>query len=175
MTDNVELALKVKDLVVQAFVNDAATFDDFYTAFYGVKLAGHDCFKVDRARQAQGERVASLRALLNIDLQKFNPRLTFDESLINEYDIADLMNFIGALREMIPYSVVVETLGLGCIWMEYGIYGNRPRRGRLPFLDKAEIEAVLNDEQRSEPSFSTASNWDNLKQRFHAQLELQIN
>jgi hypothetical protein len=173
VTENVSLVPKVKDLVATAFRTSDASFDDFYTALYGVKVAGRAKFNVDRSSLVQGERLASLRALLSIDLKKFNNKDSFTASLINEYDVADLRMFAIELRELIPYNTFIETVGLGCIWMEYGIYGNRSKSGKIPFLDKSAIEAPL--DQWAAAADRDFGSWGDLKGRFGAQLELAFN
>jgi hypothetical protein len=170
--DNLNLVPLVRDKIRHAMSDEDSTFDDFYAAIYGLKLSNHrEHFNVGKDGAPNSYRVAELKAMLGLEFHDFDRKASFDQSLINEYMVADVMSFNFALRDLLPYEVAIQKVGTGCLWLEYSIYGFGTEKARpdLPQLSKRDVEW-----NKSGDVPASAQAWFALKERFHAEIELKL-
>jgi len=107
--------------------NRWTAFDDVYLAIYCSRLAA---LKAPVEGGPKLERLdltlaCRLYVLLDMDIPHFSQNALFEETLISEYAVMDLMYFRGALQNLVPYPLRLERFALGCVEMEFGVYAPR--------------------------------------------------
>lgn len=155
-------------------------FNDVYLATYVMNLLNEKTLaRVDQNvglyRDAPSDYTRySLRVLMDIDAPALKEKPAFTETLVDEWSLIKVYDCVQTIRSMLPYTVNIEGYGLGCIWVECGIYADtslfEPTES-LPFLEKQEIESSLSSEGNlADGDFSPlppgAGPWANLKNRF---------
>jgi hypothetical protein len=132
------------ELVDKVGLRDDSGFDDYYLCLYISHLANIGSLHIEPNAKPGLSKLLALKALLDINLPEYKPGMTFDQTLLDEYLVADILLFTKAVKQIIPYATYVEGIGLGCVWLEFGVYGDRkgftPGRD-LPFLSKKVAEA----------------------------------
>jgi hypothetical protein len=104
-----------------------------------------------------------LKVLMDARLPKKSSDAEFAKTLIDEFVVSDLQQFRRSIEYLMPYSTRVESFSLGCIWVEFGMYGRPQLKSETArsLLRKDDVEGL------SKP-------WAQLKTRFHVE-SLELN
>ncbi len=138
-----------------------ASFDDYYLGIYILNLTPQHEIELKPLVKPGLARLRSLRAMLQVDFPTFKPGMSFQDSILDETVVADLIQFMQRVRTLVPYPTSMEAFGLGCVWMAFGIYGKGAGKSRerdLPALEKKDDEA--------DPEHTAHPAWRQLKLRF---------
>jgi|GEM_PF-5844186 len=148
-----------KDIILKSTY---ASYDELYLSYYTINLHKVNSVKItgDPSLLRSG---ANITAVLDVDFPVSKSGMDFEDSLIDEFNIAKLKRFSNALLELVPYKMSAKTFGLGCVWFEYAVHTPAkltPETGPVPFLDQ---EVVKNSKE-----------WQEFKARFGV-VDLEIN
>lgn len=163
-----QISVLLKKFQKERSLQEDASYDDYYLHFYLLHLAQMPSVRISSSAGKGLSKLFDLSALLRFKNDEYDQfrlpvlseKLTFEKSLINEFIVADVLYFASSVKELIPYPVGLEQLGLGCISLEFGIYGlgEVPKDSSLPFLSKHDIEADI--------EHTKSERWRQVKQRF---------
>lgn len=141
---------------------DWTSFDELYLALYEFNLYGRRSRKLKQKKRPDtfAHRM-SLRLLIDKDFPNIEDGQKFEQTLIDEFLISDLMKLRGRIEEIISYPVELREFGVGCIFLEFNIFGkpNKTKKS-LPSLDEDHIKS--------------SRVWNSLKSRFEIS-ELELN
>jgi hypothetical protein len=120
------------------------TFDDVYVGLYALNLAGVD-EKADPVSEGPEIPSVLLRAVLDVEFPRIDPRSDFHETLISEYAVAEVVKFRQAIDRLIPYRTALKAAGVGCVALDFAVFAlpgdNEVADGPgLPGLSKAILE-----------------------------------
>ena len=140
------------------------SFDDLYLALYVGRLHVWKArsFTHPWLAKAGLKLVRRLYVLLDIDVPAFAQDSDFEETLLSEFVVADLMHLRAAIQTLVPYPVRLERFSVGCIEMEFGVWGpsDADPSHELPGLEEGEL--------RDMPT------WQELSRRFNVVEHIQL-
>ena len=153
-------------LTAQAILGAEAwrSFDDLYLAIYVGRLHTWKAATFIQPQLAKaGLKLARrLYVLLDIDVPTFVHSGSFEETLLSEFVVADLMQLRAAIQFMVPYPVRLERFSVGCIELEFGVWGphDADPSDELPGLEESELRDL--------------STWQDLSRRFNVVEHIQL-
>lgn len=161
--DNPKLARQEAERILNVSKSDWSSFDELYLALYCMALTGkHHASRHENDGPSEGLRKRmSLRLLIDRDLPNVTRESTFEETLVDEFLVADLINLRARIEELVPYQTTLSEFGTGCIFLEFNIYASdEGPKGPLPEMTRSFIE--------SSPA------WNSVRDRFSIS-ELELN
>lgn len=125
-----------------------SAFDDLYLALYVGRT--QECHAPAGDHPSNWfdfdlEMACRLFVVLDVDFPSFDPKATFEQTLLNEYAVVDLMHFRAAVQRLLPYPIRLQRFRLGCVELEFGVWGPARRSENifkppeLPGLDPAAL------------------------------------
>lgn len=125
--------------------------DKLYLAMYSANLFGlPKVGRSSRPLRRQYRQAAILGMLVDVEFPKVNSKTTFEDSLLNELDVADLQKLRSAVSALIPYKTRISHMSFGCLYMEVAVLVNKGRKLEfsdglidLPRFSKNYIEAAV--------------------------------
>ncbi|MCP5433057.1 MAG: hypothetical protein H6923_07275 [Alphaproteobacteria bacterium] len=139
-----------------------SSFDDLYVSMYALNLLGrHDVRRrVTPARANQVLRY-TLKAIMGVELPQTSKDAPFEDTLLDELDVVEVAKFRASVERLIPYPMEVVAFGLGCVWIEMGVYLSSSAS-----RDPEHVPAMLGTRDLSSRA------WDHVKRRFGSEIEL---
>jgi hypothetical protein len=142
-------------------------FDSLYLALYALNLM--DVPSIDLLKRASAtfaneqdlKPFLSLRAWLPIEFPHVSTQTQFEDTLLDEIQVADLQSVRRRIESLVPYPIAMNSIGIGCVWLNFVVFAGRSRKSdgdRLPHFSRETVEQ--------------SPGWQNLTTRFAAHISI---
>jgi hypothetical protein len=130
LKDIFEMRSRLPDSGIERFtaplLQPKANFDDFYVALYVLSLVGRGKVATtnspsDFFKDALHRPVLEFEVFSDIPLDYAKPDATFDDTLFDEFDVADAYNLRDAIQTTIPLENSISQAALGCLYLKFTV------------------------------------------------------
>lgn len=138
------------------------SYDNAYLALLDLALTGRPHIRNIPDTSAQRANYTA-SFLLDIDIPTFHGGKFEDDPPIDEFAVNAVVNFISAVRYLIPYKLDLRYISLGCVFLQFGMHLAPPQD--LPGHPKfqfGEIDTSLDFNKR----YFTGHAWELLVGRY---------